>query len=120
MPATATARPTARNRATARVAPATVTAGASVRVTATLESAKDGSYLVDIEIYDSAGKRVYQRSWDNSVFTAGDQREFTATWSVPANQAAGTYTVKIGLFKPAWGSLVTWNDSAARITVNRR
>ena len=39
--------------------------------------------LVDIEVYDSAGVKAYQHSWDNETFTANQKRKFTTNWSVP-------------------------------------
>ncbi len=44
-------------------------------------------------------------------------RQFTATWSVPANEATTVHVVKVGVFGAGWNGLAHWNDDAARITV---
>lgn len=93
----------------------TLAAGAEATVTATVGSATALPVLVDVEIYDSRGGKVFQKAFDNEGLAAGANRDFSATWGVP--QAAGTYTVKVGLFTPGWGTLYAWNDSAASITV---
>jgi hypothetical protein len=72
---------------------------------------------VDIEVYNSAGQKVYQSFWDGQSFKANTTRTFRATWRVPANAAPGTYTVKIGIFKPGWAGLVLWNNGARTFTV---
>jgi hypothetical protein len=72
--------------------------------------------LVDVEIYDAGGAKVHQRFFDNQTFSAGVKRDFTVAWT-PAR--AGTYKVKIGVFKPGWGVVYAWNDAAATIAVAR-
>ena len=75
--------------------------------------------LVDVEIYDSAGRKIYQRVYDNVALTAGAKRNFTTNWAVPASQPAGTYTVKVGIFRPTWGQILHWNNAAKTFTVTR-
>jgi hypothetical protein len=36
---------------------------------------------------------------------------------VPASQAAGAYTLKIGVFSPGWGTLYAWDSAAATLTI---
>ena len=73
--------------------------------------------LVDIEVYNSTGQKVYQRYWDNRAFSASTTRSFSASWTVPRNLPTGTYTVKIGIFKPGWSGMYLWNNSARTFTV---
>ena len=73
--------------------------------------------LVDLEVYDAAGHQVHQQAWDAQSFNAGTKRTFRTTWTVPANQALGTYTVKAGIFDVGWTALRHWNDSAATFRV---
>jgi len=72
--------------------------------------------LIDVEVYDPTGARVFQQVWDNQPLKAGQTR-FKTTWSVPSTAVAGTYTVKIGVFSPGWGPLQNWNNQAAVFTV---
>ena len=74
--------------------------------------------LIDVEVYNSAGAKVFQMWWDNQAFTAGQTRTYTTKWQVPATESADTYTVKIGAFKTGWGDLYFWNDDAAQVVVS--
>jgi hypothetical protein len=50
-------------------------------------------------------------------FNAGQSHQYIYTWSVPADQAAGTYTVMIGVFNSNWPTNYYWNSNGATITV---
>jgi hypothetical protein len=93
-----------------------VVAGNQVSVTATIGSATALAVLVDVEIYDGRGGKVFQKAFDNQNLAAGSSTDFSAAWTAPSTP--GAYTVKVGLFSPGWGTLYTWNDSAASITVS--
>ena len=86
-------------------------------MTARVTAPAAGNALVDIEIYDSAGVRVHQAVYDNQAFAAGQQRSFTTGWRVPSGARKGTYTVRVGVFSPGWGTMYAWNNSAATFTV---
>jgi hypothetical protein len=73
--------------------------------------------LIDLEVYNSSGQKVFQQYWDGQPFSANVSRTFTANWRVPSNLPRGTYTVKIGVFSPGWSGMHTWNNSAATFTV---
>jgi hypothetical protein len=94
-----------------------VTRGSPVAISASITSATRSSALVDIEIYNSANVRVFQYFWNAQAFNAGQPRQFAATWTVPANQPRGSYTVMVGEFSPGWGVLYNWNNHAAVIQV---
>jgi hypothetical protein len=72
--------------------------------------------LVDFEVYNAAGRKVWQ-SWQDKAALSGTAQTFTARWSVPASQAAGAYTLKIGVFSPGWGTLYAWDSAAATLTI---
>ena len=91
--------------------------GGAVTVTARVRSATATKALVDVEIYSPSGQKVHQQAFDNQTFTAGQTRPYWSSWRVPAGAASGTYTVKLGVFTPGWGTLHHWNDNAARFTV---
>jgi hypothetical protein len=60
---------------------------------------------------------VYQQAYDSQSFAAGQTRTYQPSWRVPAGAALGQYTVKIGIFRPGWGTLHHWNNQAATFTV---
>jgi hypothetical protein len=97
----------------ARTSPATVTAGETVSVVAAVEASSNRRALVDVEIYDSSGNKVFQRYWDGRWFQEGVERQFTARWTVPAT---GQFFVKVGVFSSGWGTLWHWNNDAAWFT----
>jgi hypothetical protein len=101
----------------ATASPASVAAGSSTSITAQVTSSAATSVLVDVEVYSSTKMKVFQQFWDNQALSAGQTRSFSATWNVAATQAAGTYTVKIGVFSPGWASTLDWNGSAGQIAV---
>lgn len=75
-----------------------------------------GNELVDFEVYNSAGAKIWQ-AWDSPVsFVAGKPTRFTSSWTLPAQQAAGTYTLKLGVFTSNW-AFQAWDDNAATFTV---
>lgn len=101
----------------ARIGSAEVRAGQSQSVQAYVATNIDSRALVDVEIYDPTGTKVYQRYWDNRDFNASQTRNFFFRWKVPANAMKGTYTVKIGIFNPGWAGLLMWNNNAATFQV---
>ena len=108
--------PRSASRRAHGVSAGSVKVGQAATITASVTANRATTGLVDIEVYDSAGNKVYQRFYDNQTFTAGVRRDFTAAWT-PTK--AGTYTVKIGVFKAGWGVLYAWNGGATTITVTR-
>jgi hypothetical protein len=101
----------------AAVTPDPVSAGQTVRldvpVTASTAAA---AVLVDLELYDGAGAKVAQAVVPAQTFTAGQMR--TYPWTItPVSLPAGTYTVKVGIFKTDWSTLYTWDGDAGTLTV---
>ena len=101
---------------TASVSRTQVARGSSVTVTVKVVSTSSSNALIDLEIYNGSTKS-FQRFWDGQSFTPNVARQFTATWSVPTNEATTAHVVKVGVFGPGWTGLAHWNDAAARITV---
>ena len=102
----------------ATVAKATLARGATQNVSVSVTANKAVNALVDIEIYGPTGTKVWQSYRENIAFKAGVSQTIQETWSVPATSQVGTYTVKIGVFTPGWGQVLSWNNSAASFTVN--
>ena len=101
---------------TAAVNGAQVARGGVVTVTVTVTSSTARSALVDLEIYNGSTK-AFQQFWDAQSFTPNVPRQFTATWTVPANEPMTAHVVKVGVFGAGWNGLGHWNDDAARVTV---
>ncbi|MCC6382958.1 MAG: hypothetical protein IT304_10655 [Dehalococcoidia bacterium] len=85
------------------------------RISVAVVAAASGAFVVDVETYGPSGARVDQQWFDNEPFAAGQTRSFTVEWRPPAEVPAGSYTVKVGLFRPGpdWQVLYHWNDRAA-------
>ena len=101
----------------AYASPDTAAPGATVNVTASVTASADTSALVDVEIYSPSGAKVGQRAWDGQAFSAHSARTFSLPWTVPASAGAGTYTLKIGVFKPGWSELFDWEGNAGIVKV---
>ncbi len=118
--ATATATPTPGTWVTSAVAsPSTLRRGSSTTLNVSVKSPAASTVLVDIEVYDRQGNKVFQKWYDNRAFSAGQTRKYSPRWTVPSNLAPGTYTVKVGVFTPGWGSNLAWNNGAETVTVTQ-
>jgi hypothetical protein len=101
----------------ASAAPSSVTRGATTTVTVSVTAATTRAALVDLEVYDGAGRQVLQRFWDAQQFTAGVARTYRAAWTVPSNAATGGYRVDVGVFAVGWSALHHWNSGATSLQV---
>lgn len=97
--------------------PSTAIAGSSVTLSTTFTASCSTKALVDFEVYNGAGQKVWQSAQDNQTLT-GQRQTFSTKWSVPSGQAAGSYTLKIGIFGPGWtNGTYGWDNSAATVPV---
>lgn len=87
-----------------------------IKASVKVASAPITGAIVDVEVYDSANRKVFQKYYEGQDFTAGQTRSYSTRWT-PA--AAGTYTVKIGVFKAAWAQQYHWNNAAGKVVVSR-
>jgi hypothetical protein len=101
---------------TAGASPTRVAPGKRVTLSATLTASCRAQALIDFEIYDGSGQKVFQTSVDDQALT-GKAQTFTAAWDVPTGQASGTYTLKLGVFAAGWGALYNWDDDAAHLSI---
>jgi hypothetical protein len=98
--------------------PSIVTAGSAATLSAAITpiSALSNS-LVDFQIFDGFGSKVYE-TWRGPInFTAHTARMVTAGWTVPSTQAVGSYRLKVGVYGTGRTPLYGWNGNAATITV---
>uniref|UniRef100_A0A7R9VH57 Glycoside hydrolase family 44 catalytic domain-containing protein n=1 Tax=Chlamydomonas euryale TaxID=1486919 RepID=A0A7R9VH57_9CHLO len=73
-----------------------------------------GSFLLDVEVHDVSGAMVKQE-FKQSTASMGEFLSVEFDW-LPS--AAGTYTVKVGVFSAEWKTSWHWNDTAAVIKVS--
>jgi hypothetical protein len=114
---TATQPATAVWTATGSSSPSSVARNQTVSLRASVRVNQAATGLVDLEVYNSSGQKVFQQYWNGQAFSSTVSRTFTANWRVPSNLPRGTYTIKVGVFGPNWAGLYTWNNSAATFTV---
>ena len=92
--------PTANGWTTyATVASSSSLTGETIGLSAFVLCDRAATALVDVEVYDGAGARVFQQAFDNQSFEANGAIAFTSSWK-PAT--AGTYTMGI-LFRTGLG-----------------
>lgn len=108
-------RPSFTSRADA--SPSTIASGQGTTIAVPVTSKTAGKWLIDVEIYNSRGQRVFQKTYDDQTFRANQTLRYAVNWRVPAGSPAGTYTVKVGVFGAGWAQLHGWNDAAGRFTV---
>ena len=64
---------------------------------------------VDLEVYNAQNKKVAQQVWSAQNLAKGKSGPYHWIWK-PA--AAGTYTIKLGVFSGDWKTLRYWADKA--------
>jgi hypothetical protein len=92
--------------------------GDNVAVHQDLTATADGTVLVDFELYDPSGAKVWQSFNDNVSVVAGQAATNSATFTVPDSLPAGAYQFKSGVFSAGWGTLYAWNDQAGTLTID--
>ncbi len=99
--------------ASASVAPASVVAGQTATITATVKdtgAALTGG-VVDIEVYDASSTKVGQQFFSSQSFSTKQSLAYSYPWTAPAT--TGTYTVQIGVFGAGWTPAYLWNGAAS-------
>ena len=95
----------------------TVSPGDEITIEVIVDADTARHALVDLEINDPAARRVFQRYWDDQSFQPATPRTYKATWKVPSGEPAGTYVVRLGVFRAGWGVLYHWNHVATSFEV---
>lgn len=96
----------------ATIAPGTAT---TVGVNVTTTGGTISNAIVDLEIFEPAGTRVYQKSWSGQTLTHGTTSTYAQAWTAPAT--TGSYRVKVGVFGAGWTPTHHWNSDADSIVV---
>jgi len=83
-------------------------------ITATSGSLSNG--IVDLEVYNNANwTKVGQQVFSGQNLSSGHSLSYQYRWPVP--NAAGQYTVMVGVFGPNWSKDYYWDSSAAHLSV---
>lgn len=104
----------------ATATPSTVAQGGSTSIHATVTDTGTATLtdsIVEVQVFNSGGTAVSTNYASGQNFTAGQQQQYTYTWSVPASQATGAYTVTIGVFDAGWDTNYYWNSNGGTVTV---
>jgi hypothetical protein len=102
----------------AGVDPGSASVGNDVSFHQDLSATADGSVLIDFELYDASGTKVWQSFDDNVSVAAGQATTRSTTFTVPDSLPAGAYQFKSGVFSAGWGTLYAWNDQAGVLTID--
>jgi autotransporter family porin len=89
-----------------------VTPGKAISLSARARSDTARTVVIDIEVYDAANKKVFQKYWTGRKLTAGHTSTWTAAWTTTTGTAKGAYRVAVGVFADGWSPLLAWNDKA--------
>ena len=99
--------------------PASVQPGQTVVFTATMTDNQNASnYPVEFSLQPpgaSPGTNTMQKVF-SETFKAGAALVQTDSWTVPAGTKAGTYTMGVAVFNPAWSALLASKGTALTIT----
>ena len=104
----------------ATAAPSTLAPGSSSIIKSTVTDTGTSGLTdanVEVQVFNSSGEAVSTNVWSGQNFTGGQTQQYTYTWKVPSSQAAGTYTVMIGVFDASWATNYYWNSNGAKISV---
>lgn len=70
--------------------------------------------LVDIEIFNESGQRVFQEFKGSQQFAHNETKTYTITWTP---DTVGKYSVAIGIFNNSWTKLYRWDYPVATFNV---
>jgi hypothetical protein len=99
------------------VDPLSASTGQDVTFRQDISVSAEASVLVDFELYDGQGQKVWQTWHDNQPIHPGALFTDAAVMTVPDTLPPGQYTFAAGVFSTGWGSVYAWNDHAGTLTV---
>ena len=115
LPAPARAQTITMSSATA--SPASVQPGKTVVFTATIASNQNASnYPVEFSLVPPGASTAIAQNVFFVKFQAGAPVVQAYSWTVPAGAKAGTYTMYVAVFNPAWSALLAQKTTALTVT----
>jgi len=101
----------------ATVDPLDASTGQDVTFRQDVSVSTDATLLIDFELYDSQGQKVWQTWHDDQPLHPGAILTDAAVMTVPDTLPPGQYTFKSGIFSTGWGTNYAWNDSGGVLTI---
>jgi hypothetical protein len=98
------------------VEPSSASPGQEVAIWQELVSTIDANLLVDFELYDAQGQKVWQTWNDGQALSGGSAFVGRAAFTIDG-LAPGDYVFKVGVFAAGWGTLFAWNDQAGALRI---
>ena len=113
-----TSTPVPISIANAAVSPGTVAPPNTATLSAKVYTlnAMPGS-IVDFEVFNAAGTRVYQTYQTGVNLAANSTQSFSANWAVPASEPSGAYLLRVGVFNQWWSYRYAWTDAGTAFQV---
>jgi hypothetical protein len=101
---------------TASANPSSPQQSANVAITANVTNTGGtlSNGIVDVEVYNQAGSKVFQQFFSGVTINSGQTSSFTANWTAGS---AGAYKVAVGIFNSDWTQNYSWNGNATAINV---
>jgi hypothetical protein len=99
------------------VDPGTASMGQDVTFRQDVRVTTDATLLIDFELWDSQGQKVWQIWHDNQSLHPGGVQTDTAVLTIPESLPAGQYTFVAGVFSAGWGIEYAWNSTAGVLTI---
>lgn len=102
--------------ATATAAPGNPVVGQATVISARVTAGNGSSsrIIVDVEVENSVGTKVFQQYFEDQSFTANEARTYVVNW-IP--MASGVHKVRIGVFNSTWGTNYLWVGDAGTVNV---
>lgn len=91
--------------------------GTKFTLNSSVKASTTSSALVDMEVYDASGNKIFQQYASNQNFTAGQTSSFSFNWSSPSSQALGQYTLSVGVFSNDWQTSYLWSGNAGSFAI---
>jgi hypothetical protein len=99
------------------VDPLSASTGQDVTFRQDISVSTDATVLIDFELYDSQGQKVWQTWHDNQSIHPGAILTDAAVMTVPDTLPPGQYTFVSGVFAAGWGTDYAWNDHGGTLTI---
>src|SRR5581483_5045904 len=98
--------------------PAPLAPGQTLTVTTGVTAAAAASgIIVDLRIFNSAGRKIAEKSYSRQKFSAGQTRSYGWAWSSPSTLPPDTYRVAVAVYGAKWTPLYVSADAAAGFSV---
>jgi hypothetical protein len=98
--------------------PGSLAPGQTVTIKADFQLGQPGTVATYFEIRNASDAIVSSQSYNGQVFSAGQLRSYTWSFTVPSDWPAGTYRVHAGIFSPDWVTNLKWVAGISNFAVS--